>query len=276
MSTVTKAAASAATGVRCPTAHPLAHTALEALFTRLFTDPAARTAIGFRHVCAAPEGTGWYIWTDDRPGAYLLELMDTEPTTDLYSGTVSVPCLIHHYPHPEETAFAFLGKEAQALRTSSRFDVTGVPADLSPAACMAAPIPPESFLSGLLILRADPDMALVAFDLLAADGPQGWTASYALFDKLVQAHAYVHRTSPKRVRATERPLPDPSVPAAVWRGCTVVLALDTTRATPRIDLIPTPSKDLDVLADLTAPTVAAPTWIDLRWWDAATWSFAPH
>lgn len=288
----------------------LAYQTVEALLMALFPDGNARRAIGFRQISRlVDDRLAWYLWTDDRPGAYLLELSEAPPPAPeagdaAEDSAARADLLLRYYPHPDEPAFADASPVERRLRRSALFDGTGTPTPLG-----RQEIDPALFLCGVIRLAAlpAPGPAGVVMALLAQtewrevverpDGPHllrrlpGWALSFPLFDKLVLAQAYVHRLVPAAARAgrldgmawaraadhTWSVRPEPAVEG---RSCVVVLspgetALPSADALAALDGVADPTLTEEVIAEtLTAPTGRL-AWIEPAWWQAHRWTFAP-
>ncbi len=280
----------------------LAYQAVEALLMALFPDGNARRAIGFRQISRlVDDHLAWYLWTDDRPGAYLVELSESSGW-DAWGAPVRADLLVRYYPHPEEAAFATYSPVERRLRTSALFDGTGTPTLRG-----RAEIDPALFLAGVLRLSSLPSVSGLVLALLAQsewrevverpDGPHvlrrvpGWDLSFPLFDKLVLAQAYVNHLVPAAaragrlegmawVRATDHSWsvrPDPALEG--W-SCAVVLssgpeALSPVDALKALEGAADPTLSEEVIAEtLTAPSTRLAC-IDPAWWQAHRWTFAP-
>lgn len=113
---------------------------------------------------------GWYLWREDRPGAYSLEI--TEAWDELSeNGGISGRCRIKYYPAPEgDNAFDGLSSYEKDVRLGSCFDDTGTPVFDS-----IGHILPEAFLAGYLGIRLT--SAFVNLSLCAQDRWQvSWNA----------------------------------------------------------------------------------------------------
>ena len=280
----------------------LAYQAVEALLMALFPDGNARRHIGFRQISRLVEDRlAWYLWTDDRPGAYLVELSET-PTDHAWRGPVRADLLVRYFPDPDEDVFATCSPVERRLRRSPLFDATGTPTLRG-----RAEIDPALFLCGVLRLSSLPTASGLVLAVLSQtewrevaerrDGPHilrslpGWDLTFPLFEKLVLAQAYVHHLMPAAaragrldgmawVRARDHSWSARPDPALEGRSCAVVLsagpdALSAADALTALQGAADPTLSEEVIAEtLTAPS-ARLAWIEPAWWQAHRWTFAP-
>ncbi len=285
----------------------LAYRAVEAVMLALFPDGHARRAIGFRQISRIMgDPLSWYLWIDDRHGAYQLDLV--EHPDKVFPGRADVA--LRYYPHPSEEGFGVWSPEERRLRESDLFDGTGTPTDRGRRV-----IDPGLFVCGLLRLvqpgtgdglvmkvlaQTSWKESILADAAALKDAPRddlslrcvpGWALAYPLFDKLVQAWAYVHRAQVKAARTGRMPgmswvrdrhmdwrlVPDPTVEG---RTCAVALSrgaagLSSMAALTALDA----AADRDLREEVTTETVNAPTgaggWLRPAWWQAHHWAFPP-
>lgn len=102
---------------------------------RIVVPGPGRRLLGLKSISEKQNGApGWYLWFDDRPGAYLLELIDAgsrEVQNDrpvLHRQPVIGLWRIKYYPGAEDpTALSLFSLTEQAYRQSDCFDATGTP-----------------------------------------------------------------------------------------------------------------------------------------------------
>jgi hypothetical protein len=202
--------------------------AMEDMLLSLFHDQQACRKIGFSHI-SRPIGSipGWYLWTGERKGAFLLELMRLRSLNHRF---IAAYFLIRYYSSPEEADFhAFAPQERQA-RLSPFFDQNGTPKFES-----HDHIHESLFAVGNLNVEINRGLNLIKLKLFAQDrwrevrddlregegteaqsthpishlemnrNVPGWELSWTLFDKLLLGFCYVYRSSPLGFRLTVSP-----------------------------------------------------------------------
>lgn len=299
----------------CTTPFLLAHRAVESLLMVLFPDGNARRAIGFHQISRIPDDTlAWYLWTDDRPGAYQVELAESA-LADPAPAATRADLVVRYFPALDEPAYATLSPTERRLRRSDVFDGTGTPRERH-----RAELDPGLFVCGVLRLAADDRFHLLALQVMAQtewrehvqrpDGAHlvrhlaGWDLTFPLFDKLVLAEAYVHRAVPVLARAGRMPgsgwvrepfgatrhQPEPDVEG---RTCTVVLPVSRPGgpryATDEDPPAERPGREAlapfhalmlpeEVIAETHTPPTTRPEtstgWLQPAWWQAHRWTFA--
>ena len=208
---------------------------MEDMFILLFFDKGACQRIGFINISRfIGEKPGWYLWTKDQKGAYLLELVDAgyfnkEVSTNNIPG-VRAEFVLRYYPSPEEPLFedfAFIERE---VRLGPYFDHTG-----TPFLEKQDEIHESLFAVGNLYLDFDKELNFTILKIssqdrwieIAKEGPiietdrrqtievipegtmtrnvPGWELSWRFYDKLLLGFCYVHKTIPFGLGLTEFP-----------------------------------------------------------------------
>jgi hypothetical protein len=208
---------------------------MEDMFILLFFDKGACQRIGFINISRLfGERLGWYLWTRDQKGAYLLELTDAmyfdkEVRTNNIPG-VRAEFVLRYYPSPEEALFedfAFIERE---VRLGPCFDHTG-----TPLFERKDEIHESLFAVGNLTLDFDKGLNFEILKISSQDhwieivkeGPivetdcrqiievipegtmarnvPGWELSWRFYDKLLLGFCYVHKTIPFGLGLTEFP-----------------------------------------------------------------------
>lgn len=202
----------------------------DAMFRLVIPGP-GRKIIGLTGISEKQSGApGWYLWFEDRPGAYLLELVVAETVSeeDIVSpsdrGGARGTYWIKYYPAVDDlqSLHAFSDIE-QTVRTGGCFDNTGTP-DFE----KGDGIPETFFLIGAIeaSLTADGSglsLCLESLDhwvtsVVAANGSQpdergvkkdrnipAWNYSWFLFDRLILTLCLAYRTSPLQISLHEQP-----------------------------------------------------------------------
>ena len=145
-------------------------------------NPSARAVLGLKGLSEkVHEPLGWYLWINQSPGPYALELVEAD-------GQGGGLFLVRCFPGPDSPDWERLSQDEQDLRASDRFDETGTPTQDLPRE-----MSPDLFAVGLLELapkEGDPDQGLRA----TLVSRPGWTrrAAWRLFDCLVCALCHHH------------------------------------------------------------------------------------
>jgi hypothetical protein len=287
----------------------LVRRAMEDMLICLFHDQPACHKIGFTHI-SRPIGSipGWYLWTGERKGAFLLELMRLRSLNHRF---IAAYFLIRYYPSPEDADFhAFAPQERQA-RLSPFFDQTGTPKFES-----HDHIHESLFAVGNLNVEINRGLNLIRLKLFSQDrwrevrdglregegtGAQiyrnvpGWKLSWTLFDKLLLGFCYVHRSSPLGFRLTVSPgmeyrlgtdgkafeVPESTIQR--WTLETGLLLktspnfglfLETWKKKLYASLWRPPQIGEKWIAGLADPPEKESPWIDSKWWAASSWTFS--
>ena len=102
---------------------------------RIVVPGPGRQIIGLKSISEKQDGApGWYLWFEDHPGAYLLELSDAglraagSGRPALHRQAVQGLYRIKYYPDvTDPTSLSFFSASEQAFRESGCFDGTGTP-----------------------------------------------------------------------------------------------------------------------------------------------------
>ena len=110
---------------------------VEGMFRMFFPNPSARQFFCLRGISEKIDSSlGWYLWFDDKPGAYLLELIDAsaldywpfDSGDAIFCENVSMGRFqIKYFPDPDEKIFEHFSFYEQSVRLSDLFDDTGTP-----------------------------------------------------------------------------------------------------------------------------------------------------
>ena len=201
----------------------------DAVFRLVLPSP-GRGIVGFKGISEKLRGApGWYLWFEDRPGAYLMELVEAEIAADVdgsFPGRrsgVRGTYWIKYYPVADDhPSLAALSGFERAVRAGECFDATGTP-DFD----KGCDIPAASFLIGALETTVGADGDGLELDLESPDrwitsvGDQqgtkagvterrdrdvpAWDWSWFLLDRLILTLCLGYRTVPRRVSLFEEP-----------------------------------------------------------------------
>ncbi|MGB9628090.1 MAG: hypothetical protein ACPL6D_05480 [Thermodesulfobacteriota bacterium] len=199
------------------------------MFILLFFDKRACQRIGFINISRfIGEKPGWYLWTKDQKGAYLLELMDAvyfdkEVGTDYPDNIPEVRAefVLRYYPSTEEPVFEDFSFVEREARLGPYFDHTGTPFFEK-----QNEIHESLFAVGNLYLDFDKGLNFAILKISSQDRwiqivkegtivetdhrqtieviPEGtmarnipgWELSWRFYDKLLLGFCYVHKTIP--------------------------------------------------------------------------------
>lgn len=206
----------------------LARRVMEDMFVQLFWEEQACRRIGFKNISRLiGEMPGWYLWTDSRKGAYLLELRRIKPSD---SRIIKAYFLLRYYPSPEDPFFKDLAHMERQVRLGSFFDHTGTPRSEN-----RKEIHESLFAVGNLHLAFDTDLQLAKLQISSQDrwmevyidgqndqansaekievvhkggidrNVRGWDLSWDFFDKLILGFCYVYKSPPIGVRLRKYP-----------------------------------------------------------------------
>jgi hypothetical protein len=287
----------------------LARRVMEDMLIPLFHDQPACRKIGFRNISRLIGYIpGWYLWTEERRGAFLLELMRLRSLNDRF---VAAYFLIRYYPSPDEADFSDFAPREQKVRLGPFFDQTGTPKFES-----QEHIHESLFAIGNLNLEINRGLNLIKLklfsqnrwrevrdDLREGEGTgmleihrnvPGWELSWALFDKLLLGFCYVHRASPLGLRLTlspgvtyhlgtdERVFEVPESTIQRWALETGLLlksaptsdpVLETWKKKFYLSLWRPPQRGQKWIAGLTDAPEEEALWIDSKWRAASSWTF---
>jgi hypothetical protein len=206
----------------------LAWRVMEDMFIPLFLDEQARQKIGFTHISRLiGETPGWYVWTKDQKGAFLLEFVDIAPinmgNSKRLDGVPEIGAnfILRYYPSPDEPVFEDYALMERLIRLSPFFDQTGTPRTEN-----RKEIHESLFMAGNLHLFFDRKLNLAILNVSAQDRwvevrkdglavfdssgqtietiPQGsidrnipgWELTWSFYDKLLLGFCYVHKSVP--------------------------------------------------------------------------------
>ena len=283
--------------------------AMEDMLTSLFHDPQACRKIGFtnirRLIGFIP---GWYLWTEEHQGAFLLELMRLRSLNHRF---IAAYFLIRYYPSPQEAHFLDFAPVERQVRLSSFFDETGTPQYES-----QDHIHESLFAIGNLNMEINRGLNLIKLKLFSQDrwrevqddlrrgegtGAQihrnvpGWKLSWTLFDKLLLGFCFVHRSPPLGLRLTVSPgmeyhLGTDGMASGVPESAIQRWTLETgllLKSPPNFDLVletwkknfyaslwRPPKEGENLIAGVTDSPEKESPWIDRKWWAASSWTFS--
>lgn len=195
---------------------------LAVIFMALVSSEEARNRMRLKSISQRLDGElGWYLWLEDQPGAYSLEV--GEAVSGPAPGESSSRCWIKYYPAlANDPAFRGLSSSEKTMRASPMFDATGTPSFET-----AASIFREAFFVGYLDLhltKTSASLCLLAQDLWqvvekkAADGskPQageylavrslpGWKLAWPVANVLILAWCMFFACRPLAAALTQGP-----------------------------------------------------------------------
>jgi len=157
-----------------------------------YAAPEIRHELGVQHLSQVWTGLpSWYIWLDDTPGAFMLELRGGArfSTNGIsYQGAVGV---IRYFPPPADCTDALNSEEATLLKSAS-FDQTGTPAWEALARIGGS----ELFVVGTFELHCpiESDGLLFLFEGTRLSPEEN--TGVQLFDRLVGMQAYSAQHAP--------------------------------------------------------------------------------
>ena len=208
---------------------------MEDMFIPLFLDELACQKIGFTHISRLIGGMpGWYLWTRDDSGVYLLELTGLEISESVLTtnqpSSLIAQLVLRYYPTPEEPSFKDFAFLEQQIRLSPCFDHTGTPLFEK-----QEEIHDSLFTVGHIFAAFDRDLSIVKLKVSSQerwvefyeDGVRvetgsglrtarlikktklrnvpGWKLSWGFFDKLLLGFCYVHKSRPFGLRLMKSP-----------------------------------------------------------------------
>lgn len=205
------------------------HLLLNAVFTALVTSANARKKMRLYGISQRLQGEapGWYLWRDDEPGAFLLELAAEEYRAGRPHGVFS----LKYYPALEnDPTFDSLSVYEQSMRLGDFFDDSG-----APFFDKELLIPAEFFVVAAMKLEFDKRTGLLSLECsaqdfwpvrllsdLSATGPDGetvtlvkagglgrnfpgWEKAWKIYDTLITAIGLYFKKAPLSVALTGRP-----------------------------------------------------------------------
>ena len=283
---------------------------VEALFLQLFNEQNACQALGFIAISRLLDkdpithcNPGWYLWIKGHAGGFLLEWVGAEDDpADAPEPVLRSDFVIRYYPDPSEEIFLAFSDAERLARVGPSFDHTATPHFQA-----RSDHDPSWFAVGGLRLSATPDLPALTLTLAAQDRDRqrrrnknaagsveasvlasigdndamdrdvpAWGLAFDLFDRLVRAFAYCHRSRPSAFEMSESPgqiaITEAGRPVSVetdhhtkMRQLSVTLPL--TYAHHRLSVA-----QADATARISRPdTGFAPA----AWWSAADLEVAP-
>jgi hypothetical protein len=208
---------------------------MEDMFIPLFLDEQACQKIGFTHIsrliCEMP---GWYLWTKEDSGVYLLELTSLGISESALIrnqlSSLEAHLALRYYPTPEETSFKDFTFLEQQIRLSPCFDHTGSPLfekqeeiheSLFSVGHISVAFDRELSIAKMKVssqerwvefyedsIRVDTDSGLGTAPLeekTKLRNVPGWRLSWGFFDKLLLGFCYVHKSRPFGLRLMKSP-----------------------------------------------------------------------
>ena len=210
------------------------YSVLDSVFRVVIPSESARKLFAIKGISEKCSGDlGWYLWFEDKPGAYLLELVEAESRKT--ENGCDAPCLlsgyfqVKYYPDiSDDELFETFSFSEQAARMSRLFDKSGTPAFEA-----ESEMNESLFVTGRLDVSRSPigdfvELVLSAPDRWVTSHSRGlrikdqrgadtevlragetdrdvpaWELSWWLFDKLISAFCYAKRTEPSAVSVFE-------------------------------------------------------------------------
>lgn len=225
---------------RCDDAE-LVRRVMEDMFILLFFDEQAHHSIGFTKISRLiSQKPGWYLWTKEQQGAFLLKFLDAE-YLDKKRSMVGIPNLgtdpavraefiVRYYPSPEEPLFDDFAPIERAIRLGPYFDHTGTPRfekqneiheslftvgkfhlafDKGLNFALLTISSQERWIeicnNGPLVRTDDRQSIEAVLEKATVRNVPGWELSWYLFDKLLLGFCYVHKSFPFGLGLTEYP-----------------------------------------------------------------------
>lgn len=185
-------------------------TAFDAVFRMLFPVPEARRVLGYRGISERLAGrSGWFLWFDESPGAYSMELADAHLVAD-GGGDASLGIFaLKYYPGLDDSCLALLSPREQEARTGALFDATG-----TPTLDGLALLDEDLFVVGFLDVLIRPGGGGYEFRLRSREGApvargageraRAWRRAWTLADRLIVAFGHHHSLPPARVSVVRR------------------------------------------------------------------------
>lgn len=253
------------------------YAAFDSVFRMVFPMPEARRMLGFKAISERrEEPCGWFLWFDECPGVYSMELALAEHMDDGDArGSVGI-FVLKYYPGLDDPCLASCLHDELVLRRSDVFDHTGTPT-LDGMRCIGE----DQFVIGFLDVMAwhgggGYEFRLRSteasnYDPLSEDVPERdgrspvWRLSWQLVDKLITAFCNHYRLPPADVAVQRQ---DGAVPRTRYMlsaclGCHGVL--DELLPLLKIQRL-TPHELAGFVQDFDR-------WINPDWWLAANFRF---
>lgn len=165
------------------------------------------------------ERPAWYLWLADPPGAFHLEMMETEEADSGPMGLARALFSIKFYPRPDSGLFNLFSPQERAIALNGCFDHTGTPLFEK-----LGEIPAHLFTVGSLEMICQPGQDWLIFCLAAQDlcreveisrvgtdqaAPEavvrrapGWSLAHGLFSSLLSLWSFQHKQTPSRIQMT--------------------------------------------------------------------------
>lgn len=164
------------------------------------------------------ERPAWYLWLAGSPGAYHIEMVETEEADAGRMSLARALFSIKFYPGPEGWLFNLFSPQERALMLNGCFDHTG-----TPLFERLGEIPPHLFTVGSLEMVCQPGQDWMIFCLAALDlcrevnAPRtsqqraaevvvrrapGWDLTYKLFSCLLSLWSFQYKHTPTRIQMT--------------------------------------------------------------------------
>ncbi len=229
----------------CPMVHidpiGIAESCLHRMFIGVFNDEGARRHFGFSRISPFHgDGgmPGWYLWFEDKAGAYGIVITDAvcrqdATPKDASDVMVAASITITYFPDPEEKLFDDFSWFEKIARTSRLFDTSGTPTQearrqlhhsfftaghidilmtldgrLFELACTAADAWVDIRPAGL-VLSDDQGRPFQAVEPGGRDrAVPGWTLSQFLLDKIVSGFLYCQRGSIEHLTGYQFKMPE--------------------------------------------------------------------
>jgi hypothetical protein len=160
---------------------------------------------------APRDRAAWYLWLQDTPGAWQVELASAGPLGGAAAGAVVGRLAIRHYPRRADLLFAAFDADERAM-AAELLDATGTP-------CMraASKIPERAFTVGTIEWALDPERDASLFVLATLDRIRtreagrvirdvpGWRLAMPIFSALAGLHAQLDRRAASRLVVARQP-----------------------------------------------------------------------
>ncbi len=259
----------------------------------------ARHKIGLIQVSPLIADTpGWYIWTNRRKGAYVMQLSNAEPVDNAEQLGFCSDFLVKYYPSPKETTFDDFSETEKKFRRGDAFDESGTPKfdyhqkidDALYAVGVIQLLTDERSQSTLIraissnrTRHMEPDYELPNISDMNNGGlsPQydsRWKLMWELLDKLILGFCYVRRCVPVDVRLVNtNSITNTNFKNYIQLNLTGVSQTKTLPFNRFSENMIWPigqRMNLRIQHFGSAPKTVHP-WINRNWWKASSWNFPP-